>query len=86
METAFAWCPEAGTRRLVTGVNWSAGLINPFRKLGDVGRSLDGLLERDKLRGHHLLNGQRAEPRPSAIVESRFQLPGEEDALRQGMP
>jgi DNA topoisomerase VI subunit B len=30
VETAFGWCPSADTRRLVCGVNWSPGIINPF--------------------------------------------------------
>ena len=36
----------AERRRLVTGVNWSAAIINPFRTLGETGRSLDSMLER----------------------------------------
>jgi len=43
-ETAFAWCPEAESRRLITGVNWSPGIINPFRQLGRFGQSLDSVL------------------------------------------
>jgi hypothetical protein len=46
IETAFAWCPKAKQRRLITGVNWSPGVINPFRELGDYGTSLDALLSR----------------------------------------
>ena len=47
LEVAFGWCPKHGDeRRLVTGVNWSAAIINPFRRLGKTGRSLDSLLER----------------------------------------
>jgi hypothetical protein len=44
-EVAFAALEdeEAG-RRLVTGVNWSAAWVNPFRTLGGYGRSLDTLL------------------------------------------
>ena len=34
VEFAFAWCPEAKSRRLITGVNWSPGIANPFRQLG----------------------------------------------------
>jgi hypothetical protein len=47
METAFAWRGETADnhRRLISGVNWSPGIINPFRQLGAVGRSLDSLLE-----------------------------------------
>jgi DNA topoisomerase VI subunit B len=45
-ETAFAWRGEKSTerRRLVTGVNWSPGINNPFRQLGHIGRSLDTVL------------------------------------------
>jgi hypothetical protein len=32
-------------RRLVTGVNWSPGIANPFRELGASGHSLDSVLE-----------------------------------------
>jgi DNA topoisomerase VI subunit B len=46
IETAFAWCPEAPERRLVTGVNWSPGIVNPFRELGHFGTSLDTILTR----------------------------------------
>jgi len=34
----------AAERRLITGVNWSPGLVNPFRELGELGESLDSLL------------------------------------------
>jgi DNA topoisomerase VI subunit B len=33
------------SRKLVTGVNWSGGINNPFRDLGDSGDGLDVLLE-----------------------------------------
>jgi DNA topoisomerase VI subunit B len=46
LETAFAWCPKATQRRLITGVNWSPGIINPFRELGRFGTSLDTILTR----------------------------------------
>jgi DNA topoisomerase VI subunit B len=46
IETAFAWCPGAKQRRLITGVNWSPGILNPFRELGDYGTSLDTMLAR----------------------------------------
>ena len=46
LEVAFGWCPKSGNqRRLVTGVNWSAAIVNPFRILGETGRSLDSMLE-----------------------------------------
>jgi hypothetical protein len=43
-ETAFGYCPRARSRRFVTGVNWSPGILNPFRELGRFGQSLDGVL------------------------------------------
>jgi hypothetical protein len=46
LETAFAWCPKAKQRRLITGVNWSPGIVNPFRDLGRYGTSLDTILTR----------------------------------------
>jgi DNA topoisomerase VI subunit B len=46
IETAFAWCPQAKQRRLITGVNWSPGIVNPFRELGEYGTSLDTILTR----------------------------------------
>jgi len=48
VETAFAWCPKATRRRIITGVNWSPGIINPFRELGTFGRSLDSILEQQR--------------------------------------
>src|SRR4051812_47195285 len=48
-EVAFGWCPCATERRLVTGVNWSPGIINPFRKLSRF-TSLDDLLSRQWVR------------------------------------
>src|SRR5262249_50798662 len=44
-EIAFAYCPATEDRRLITGVNWSPGIVNPFRKLGRHGESLDSLLQ-----------------------------------------
>lgn len=44
VETAFGWCPDTDQRRLVTGINWSPGIINPFRQLGPYGASLDTVL------------------------------------------
>jgi DNA topoisomerase VI subunit B len=48
VETAFGWCPSADTRRLVCGVNWSPGIINPFRELGHFGLSLDTILSQQR--------------------------------------
>jgi len=44
VEVAFAWVPNATRRRLVTGVNFSPGIVNPFRSLGTIGQSLDAIL------------------------------------------
>jgi len=43
-ETAFAALAAEEGRRLVAGVNWSASWVNPFRTLGEYGRSLDSEL------------------------------------------
>jgi hypothetical protein len=48
IETAFGWCPDATARRLITGVNWSPGIVNPFRQLGRFGMSLDTVLTRQR--------------------------------------
>jgi DNA topoisomerase VI subunit B len=48
VEFAFGWCPEAVGRRLITGVNWSPGISNPFRQLGNYGRSLDTILSQQR--------------------------------------
>jgi DNA topoisomerase VI subunit B len=45
VETAFGWCPELGSRRIITGVNWSVGLGNPFRAFrGHGGEGLESVL------------------------------------------
>jgi hypothetical protein len=39
IETAFGWCPEASQRRLLSGVNWSPGIINaPAGRGSDTGQ------------------------------------------------
>jgi hypothetical protein len=51
LETAFAWRGEDcdDERRLITGVNWSPGISNPFRELGrSYGDGLNALLERQR--------------------------------------
>jgi DNA topoisomerase VI subunit B len=49
IETAFAWCPQAVTsRRIVTGVNWSVALGNPFRSFGQTGEGLENLLAQQR--------------------------------------
>jgi DNA topoisomerase VI subunit B len=49
IETAFGWCEKLLERRLVTGINWSPGIINPFRELGGFGQSLDSILEQQRV-------------------------------------
>ncbi len=44
VEAAFGWRPDADGRYLITGVNWSPGVNNPFRALRHLGDGLDGLL------------------------------------------
>jgi DNA topoisomerase VI subunit B len=44
IEMAFAWHPGLETRRLITGNNWSPGILDPFRNLGAIGRGLSDLL------------------------------------------
>ena len=36
-------------RRLVTGVNWSPGIVNPFRELGVLGKSCDAVLAEQRI-------------------------------------
>ena len=49
VETAFGWIPDDDrARRLVTGVNWSPGIVNPFRELGSFGQSLDTILSQQR--------------------------------------
>jgi hypothetical protein len=35
-------------RRIVTGVNWSVGINDPFRRLGPYGESLDAYLQQQR--------------------------------------
>jgi hypothetical protein len=45
IETAFGWCPNGPySRRIITGLNWSPAIGNPFRSLGPYGESLDTIL------------------------------------------
>jgi DNA topoisomerase VI subunit B len=48
VEAAFAWCPDLTSRRLITGVNWSPGIVNPFRALGSYYQSLDTVLSQQR--------------------------------------
>jgi hypothetical protein len=66
VETAFGIDPKASrTRRIITGVNWSVALGNPFRSFGRFAESLDSLLTEQRS-GHfepvHLHRGLRARP------------------------
>jgi hypothetical protein len=47
VEVAFGYCPGK-RRQIVTGVNWSPGIVNPFRVLGPYGQSLDTLLSEQR--------------------------------------
>jgi hypothetical protein len=49
VETAFGWVPQVDQRLLITGVNWSPGILNPFRELGHFGQSLDTILTRQRV-------------------------------------
>jgi hypothetical protein len=45
VEVAFGYCPDASAvRRIITGVNWSVGINDPFKNLGPYSQSLDGIL------------------------------------------
>src|SRR6516225_6762973 len=48
IETAFGWCPRGSHRRIITGVNWSPAIGNPFRSLGPYGESLDSILSEQR--------------------------------------
>jgi DNA topoisomerase VI subunit B len=50
IEIAFGYCPEGpDIRRIITGVNWSVGINNPFRLLGAYGQSLDSYLQEQRV-------------------------------------
>jgi Topoisomerase 6 subunit A/Spo11, Toprim domain len=50
LELAFAYCPAGmSERRIITGVNWSVGIANPFRRLGGFRISLDGYLQEQRV-------------------------------------
>ena len=61
LEAAFGYCPDDESydeaRVLVTGVNWSPGIGNPFKRIGWYGDGLDAILAQ-----------QRAGPREPVIV------------------
>ena len=45
LECAFGWNGSLKEQQLITGVNWSPAIMNPFRQLGKGGVSLDSVLE-----------------------------------------
>jgi len=50
IEAAFCFCRHStNDRRIVTGVNWSPGINNPFRQLGRSGQSLDSVLSEQRV-------------------------------------
>ena len=49
IETAFGWVPqELEERRIVTGVNFSVALGNPFRSFGQTGEGLEHVLAQQR--------------------------------------
>jgi hypothetical protein len=48
IEVGFGYCPKGKRRQLVAGVNWSPGIVNPFRVLGRYGQSLDTILSQQR--------------------------------------
>lgn len=52
-EVAFAALSDENEgRKLVTGVNWSAAWVNPFRRLGEYGHSLDTMMTVRRFESH----------------------------------
>jgi DNA topoisomerase VI subunit B len=50
IEIAFGYCPNApSVRRIITGANWSVGINDPFRQLGENGESLDTFLQKQRV-------------------------------------
>jgi hypothetical protein len=47
-EVAFAWHERLDDCRLITGINWSPALNNPFRELGEYDEELGAILEEHK--------------------------------------
>ena len=44
LEVAFGYVPSEPKRRLVSGVNWTPGILNPFRELGSSGHGMERVL------------------------------------------
>jgi DNA topoisomerase VI subunit B len=51
IESAFGWCPEGSDRKILTGVNFSIALGNPFRWFG-CGEGLESLLANQHAGSH----------------------------------
>jgi DNA topoisomerase VI subunit B len=50
IEVAFGYCPKGPpVRRVIQGVNWSVGIENPFRRLGQYSESLDTYLQEQRV-------------------------------------
>jgi hypothetical protein len=90
-EAAFAWKPgEDDTRDLITGVNWSPAIRDPFRQVGPFGRSLSSYLAELRAAGDQpvVVVVHVAYPRvdyadrgkTQVILGGRRQPPGTEDA------
>jgi hypothetical protein len=46
VKIVFGYCANLKSRRIITGVNWSVGINDPFKNLGPYSQSLDGILNR----------------------------------------
>ena len=57
--------PRGIRSRLVTGVNWSPGIGNPFRTMGRSGASLDTLLQNQRVDEDCVVVAHLASPRVS---------------------
>jgi DNA topoisomerase VI subunit B len=65
IEVAFAYVPaEINDRVLVTGINFSPAIVNPFRQLGSGGEGLE-----------RVLAGQRVEAKDPVVVMVHFTCP-----------
>jgi hypothetical protein len=65
IEAAFAYVPEETEPRvLITGINFSPAIVNPFRQLGPDGEGLE-----------RVLAGQRVEAKDPVIVAVHFTCP-----------
>ena len=49
LEVVFGYCPSFTHYRLITGVNWSPGIRNPFNQLGNTGQGLTSVLHQQEV-------------------------------------